>query len=133
MSKTQLITSNAAGGGVVGPVARPMHTLDTSQVNSVVGGSIDSVRQEVDDAFADMEQFHNQEPDHIMRLSGGHSARLSYLRVKIMRVEDVAREWRAVRTQEIEPALEELERQWRNASRLHSVRELDWRMEAGER
>jgi hypothetical protein len=66
-------------------------------------------------------------------MSGGHSARLSELRVKIMRVEDFRQEWRPIRTREIEPALEELQRQYQIASRLHSVRELDWKMESGER
>lgn len=113
--------------------AQRIAPLDTAVFENTIGGSIDSVRQEIDDAFADMKTFHNLEPDECMRMSGGHSARLSEIRVKIMRVEDFKREWKNVRTREIEPALEELERQWRNASRLHSVRELDWKMEAGER
>jgi hypothetical protein len=113
--------------------AQRIAPLDTAVFENTIGGSIDSVRQEIDDAFADMKTFHNLEPDECMRMAGGHSARLSEIRVKIMRVEDFKREWKNVRTREIEPALEELERQWRNASRLHSVRELDWKMEAGER
>lgn len=113
--------------------ARGLTPLDTSEVNGVVGGSIDTVRQEVDDAFADMKTFLNREPDEIMRMAGGHSARLSELRVLVMRIEDFRREWRSVRTRELEPTIEELQRQYAIASRLHSVRELDWRMEAGER
>ena len=137
MVKTQLV-SMAPQGQVAaalpsGGVARPLTPLDTSERNDVVGGSIDDVRQEVDEAFADMKTFHNREPDEIMRLAGGHSARLSELRVKVMRIEDYRREWKSVRTRELEPALEELERQYTIASRLHSVRELDWKMEAGER
>lgn len=109
--------------------------FDTSEVNDIVGASVDGVRQEIDDAFEDMASFHQKDPDEVMRYVGGHSARLSYLRVRIMRIEDYqnSRLWKDVRTREIEPCLEELERQWRNASRLHSVRELDWRMESGER
>lgn len=113
--------------------ARPIGLLDTSVPNSQVGGSIDSVRSEIDDAFADMKNFIQNEPDYIMRIASGHSARLSELRVKIMRVEDYQREWRNVREREIEPCISELERQWKNASRLQSCRELDWKMESGER
>lgn len=107
--------------------------LDTSIEDVTVGGSIASVRGEIDDAFADMKTCHNQEPDIAMRLVQGHSARLSELRVRIQRIEDFKREWKAVRTREIEPALEELERQYTIASRLHSVRELDWKIESGDR
>lgn len=115
-------------------VVRPPQ-FDTSEENSVVGASIDSVRDEIDEAFGDMRTFYNRDPDEIMRLVGGHSARLSELRVRIMRIEDYqhTRLWKDVRQREIEPALEELERQWRNASRLQSVRELDWKIESGER
>ncbi len=112
---------------------RPITPLDTSEPNQTIGGSIDSVRQEIDDAFADMKEFHNEEPDRVMRISAGHSARLSELRVRIMRVEDFRREWKSVRTREIEPCIEELRNQYAIASRLHSVRELDWKMESGER
>jgi hypothetical protein len=42
------------------------------------------------------------------------------------------REWRNVRTREIEPALEELERQYASASRLHSIRQLDFQMSGGQ-
>lgn len=108
-----------------------MGALDVTEVHPVIGGSLESVRKEVDDAFADMKTFLNEEPDRIMRIAGGHSARLSELRVRCMRIEDLRREWRDVRTRELEPCLEELERQYTIASRLHSVRELDWKIEAG--
>lgn len=114
-----------------GAQVRSMAPAPTNVVHPRLGVSIDDVRTEVDDAFKHMETFHNLEPDEIMRLAGGYSARLSYLRVQIMRVEDFAREWRDLRTREIEPALEELRNQREIASRLHSVRELDFKMEGG--
>lgn len=106
---------------------------DTSEWDETVESSIDLVRKEIDDAFLDMATFHNLEPDECMRMAGGHSARLSFLRVKIMRIEDYKRQWKSVREREIEPAIAELANQYTIASRLHSVRELDWRMESGER
>lgn len=133
MAKIEL-TSAAPGTQppVVSPM-RPMAAFNTSEVIASVGGSIDTVRAEVDDAYADMKTFVNREPDEIMRMAGGHSARLSELRVKIMRIEDFRPEWRPVRSRDIEPTLEELQKQYLIASRLHSVRELDWKMESGER
>jgi hypothetical protein len=110
-----------------------MHTLDFDEVDPVVGVSINQARQEVDDACADMETFVNREPDEIMRLAAGHSARLSTIRIRIMRIEDFRREWRDVRVRTVEPCLEQLDKQWAHGSRLHSVREFDWRVETGER
>lgn len=137
MAKTQLIQAIPQGQnpqvGSPGAAVRGVGPLDTSVVFGQIGGSIDSVREEIDDAYKDMKTLHNEEPDRAMRMTSGHSARLSEIRVRIMRIEDFHPQWRNVRTREIEPTLEELERQWRNASRLHSVRELDWKMESGER
>jgi hypothetical protein len=129
MVTQKLVTAGQTPQGASLPAA----PYDTSAYDDVVDGSIDTVRAEIDDAFADMKNFHNMEPDEIMRMTGGHSARLSELRVRIQRVEDWKREWRNIRTREIEPALEELERQYTIASRLHSIRELDYKMETGER
>ena len=109
-----------------------MGALDTSQLIPEMGGSIDSIRAEIDDAFADMKTFLQREPDEIMRIASGHSARLSELRVKCMRIEDWYRPARDLRTRELEPCLEELREQRAHGSRLHSVRELDWKMEAGD-
>lgn len=116
-----------------GAQPRPLTPLKTDQYYQGIQGSIDSVRKEIDDAFADMKDFHNFEPDQVMRMVMGHSARLSELKVRIMRIEDFAREWKPIRVREVEPTLEELDRQYTIASRLHSVRELDYKIEAGER
>ncbi len=52
----------------------------------MVGASINDTRQEIDDAFADMREFYEMEPDEIIRLCSGHSARLSELRARIQRL-----------------------------------------------
>lgn len=133
MAKTQLIsqlpTATPAPGGT-GSLAGPRYSI--TDVDPTVGLSIDQARSEIDDAFADMRTFYTREPDEVIRMCSGHSARLSELRVRIQRVEDMRREWRNVRSREIEPALEELERQYAAASRLHSIRELDFRLSGGQ-
>ena len=137
MAKTQLVSAVPQGHSAPMPgstgAARAMYGLNLDEVDTDVGGSMNSIRGEIDDAFADIKTFVNREPDEIMRMAAGHSARLSEIRVRIMRIEDFRTQWRNVRTREVEPALEELQRQWSHGSRLHSVRELDWRMESGER
>lgn len=133
MTRTTLVsTHNPGNPGSIG-ATRGLQTIDFDEVDPVVGVSINQARVEVDDAFKDMENFHQMEPDEIMRRSGGHSARLSFIRVRVMRIEDFKRQWKDVRIRDLEPALEQLEHQFAIASRLHSVREFDFRMEAGER
>ena len=133
----QRITLGAAGGDQVimppgSPGAAAPAAFDLDKVDASVGGSIESVRAEIDDAFKDMKTFFNREPDEIMRLCGGHSARLAELRVRIQRIEDFHRQWKAVRVREIEPALDQLRNQYEIASRLHSVREFDFKLEGGQ-
>jgi hypothetical protein len=91
MVTQRLVSDVPQQGGPLAGAVRPM-PMDITQHNDVIGGSILTVRAEVDDAFADMKTFHNLEPDECMRMAGGHSARLSELRVKMMRVEDWERE-----------------------------------------
>ena len=129
--RPQLVDARSAEGqGGPQPVQA---AVDYDAVYVQIGGSVNQVRGEIDDAFADMKTFHVRQPDEIMRMAGGHSARLSELRVQIQRIEDFHRIWKAVRVREIEPTLTELERQYQLGSRLHSVLELDWRMQQGER
>jgi hypothetical protein len=68
-----------------------------------------------------------------MRLAAGHSARLSTLRIRVMRIEDFKRQWKDVRVRDLEPCIEELRKQWEHGSRMHTVREFDYRVETGER
>lgn len=113
--------------------ASPLGALDITAVDPTVGHSIEQVREEVDEVFKDARSFYNREPDEVMRLIAGHSARLAELRVRIHRVENIQRQWQAVRTREIEPAMDELQKQFQLASRLLTVRELDFKMETGSR
>lgn len=127
------ITMTPAPGATAGPQAMRVAPVDTSVFNDVVGGTIDSVRSEVNDCYEEMQTFHNNEPDHCTRLIVGHSARLAYIAVLIRRIQDFEPAWKQVLDREIEPTLRMLERQYDMASRRHTYRELDWRMETGER
>lgn len=133
MTRTTLTpTASGAQNGSVG-ATRGMVTVDFDRVDLEVGISPNQAREEVDDACKDMEMFHGMEPDEIMRRISGHSARLSTIRVRAMRTEDYHREWKDVRQRELEPTLDQLKIQYDIASRLHSVREFDYKVETGER
>lgn len=94
-------------------------------------GSVVTVRGEVDATFEVMRGFHSLEPEDVMRFVGGLSARLVELRVRTTRVEVAHPIWTSIRTNELDPAIEELGRQYAIASRLHSVKELDYRISTG--
>lgn len=110
----------------------PGQMVDPNDVVVELGGSLNSIRQELADAWADMATLVNRDPDEIMRICGGHAARVAELRKNCLKLD----EWRPardLRVREIEPCLDELRWQWANGSRLHSTRELDWKIESGER
>lgn len=101
--------------------------LDTTHQYPRIG-SIDDIRQEVDDAHNDMRKFYQQEPDEVMRLVSGHLARLVEISKEIRRIEGTARHLKAIRTNEIDPAMQALFQQFQIHSRLESVRETDFRV-----
>lgn len=101
--------------------------LDTTQKYPRIG-SIDDIRQEVDDAHADMRNFYQQEPDEVMRLVSGHLARLVEISKEIRRIEGTVRQLKAIRTNEIDPAMQALFQQFQIHSRLESVRETDFKV-----
>ena len=94
-------------------------------------GSVSKIREEVDVILEHIQEFLNLEPDEIMRFCSGYSARMTELRVKIQRVEDFAPALRTLRTREIDALIDELKNQYNIASRLESVRQLDWEMMRG--
>ena len=101
--------------------------LDTTTKYANIG-SIDDVRGEIDDAYEDMRRFYEQEPDEVMRLVSGHLARLTEISKEIRRIEMTVRQWKAIRTNEIDPAVDALFQQFQIHSRLQSVREMDWKV-----
>jgi len=117
--------ADASRGQVV-----PMPAAALAQVYPGVG-SIQSVRDEIDATLAAMREMHRLESDQVMRAVAGLTARLVELRINIVRMEVMAPIWKNLRTQELEPTLDELGRQYAIASRLHSVRELDYRISTG--
>lgn len=94
-------------------------------------GSLLELRSEIDDAYDEMKGFVGMEPDQIMQICAGHTARLNEIRTIVIRVEDFLRQLKPVRQNEIEPTIKELQFQFQVASRLFAVRQLDWEMVRG--
>ena len=83
-----------------------------------------AVEDEIDLMLRTVRGFWELEPDAVAKLIQAMSARCTELCVHLHRLEG-RREWRQVRTQQVERLLAELDRQWKLASRLIAVRQQD--------
>lgn len=86
--------------------------------------SKEAVEDEIDLMLRAVRSFWEYEPDAVAKLIQAMSARCTELCVHLHRLEG-RREWRQVRTQQVERLLAELDRQWKLASRLIEVRRQD--------
>lgn len=93
------------------------------------GDSIEVYQGELDDYFAEMRGLNGMEPTQVLQKLSSWSARASEIRSQLVRVD--SRRSNSFRTREIDPFLEECDRQFRIHSRLQSVRETEWRMAGG--
>lgn len=92
--------------------------------------SREAVEAEIDTMLTAVRRFWAQEPDQRMRAITAMSARCTELCIHLHRLEG-RREWRQVRTQQVERLLAELDRQFKVASREIEVRRQDIEMTRG--
>ena len=107
-------------GFVDNPVPLYVQVLAESQL-----GTKDEVLAEIDTMLRAMRTWWELEPDAVLRIGAAYSVRLTELYVNLHRVEGAKREWRQVRTQQIVPLLNELDRQFKSASRELEARKQD--------
>lgn len=86
--------------------------------------SKERVEDELDICMRTIRTFWEMEPDQVARLISAMSARMTEMGVHLHRVEH-HREWRRVRTMQVERILQELDRQWKIASRNVAIRQQD--------
>jgi cytosine/adenosine deaminase-related metal-dependent hydrolase len=82
------------------------------------------VEDEIDLALRAVRGFWEMEPDQVMQMASALSARATELSVHLHRLEG-KREWRQIRTMQVERLLAELDRQFKIASRMLEVRRQD--------
>lgn len=109
-----------AGGHVADVIPIAVARLARRQL-----GTPTSVQAEVDEINDAIRDFWQQEPDEVMRACSAYSSRLTELYVQLHRVEGRDRTWRQVRTQQVVPTLEELDRQFKVHSRMVEMRKQD--------
>lgn len=82
------------------------------------------VEDEIDTMLRAVRGFWEMEPDQVMRMISAMSARCTEMATHLHRLEG-KREWRQVRTMQVERLTAELDRQFKLASRLLEVRRQD--------
>lgn len=83
------------------------------------------VEKELDLIAAAMRTFHMKPADLVLRECSAYTARLTEMAVLLHRKEAESRHWTRVRTQQVQRFLDELDRQWKTASRLIEVQRQD--------
>lgn len=91
-------------------------------------GSKEAVEAEIDLILRALRGAWEMEPDQVMRMVAATSARCTELCVHLHRLEG-RREWRQVRTMQVLRVLDELDRQFKIASRLIEIRRQDMLVE----
>lgn len=82
------------------------------------------VEDEIDLMLRAVRGFWDMEPDQVMRMCAAMSARCTELGIHLHRLEG-RREWKQIRTLQVERLLNELDRQFKIASRMLEVRRQD--------
>lgn len=90
---------------------------------------VGQLQAEVDSWYVAMRSFGEHDPSDIFMSLAGISARASELRTQVQRSDN--RRLTAFRTRELEPALDEVDRQFKLWSRVQSVRDLEFRLSGG--
>lgn len=88
-------------------------------------GSRDQIEAELDGILLVIRDFWTMEPDQVMSHVAAMTARLTELEVLLHRVEFRDRQYKQIRTMQVQKLIDELERQFKIASRLVEVRRQD--------
>ena len=105
--------------------------LQNSKLNAELSNSwLDSYRDELNAYYKVLKSLNDLDPIDIFKYLSAFSARCSEMRMRLHRSDE--RRAMAFRTKEIEPLIEEIDRQFKIHSRILSFQEMEWKM-SGER
>lgn len=83
------------------------------------------IEAEIDAMLMSVAEFWRMEPDEVMRLISGFSARCTTLEIHLHRVEGRDRQYTRIRTMQVVKLLAELDRQFKTHSRTVELRRQD--------
>lgn len=118
--------SDPAGGLALVPplTAGPTPVQGMAYLQNGLGTRAD-IERELDGIALAMRSFPLKAPDQVMREVAAYSARLTEMTVLLYRVESLDRQYLRVRTQQVDKYLQEMDRQFKIASRLVEVMRQD--------
>lgn len=88
-------------------------------------GTRDDIQQELDGIVQAIRQFHIKHPDQVLRECSAYGARLTELCLLLHRVESQDRQYQRLRTMQVQKIIDEIDRQFRTASRLVEIQRQD--------
>lgn len=91
---------------------------------------IENYQIELDAYYGSLKSLNAMDPSAAFQTLSSISARVSEMRSQVMRVDSVR--CTQFRTRQIDPFLEEVDRQFRTQSRIQTIRDLDYRVSRGE-
>lgn len=119
----------SAQGFVVQATAEGMAYAATPEIAALAAagvlGSRAQIEGELDGILLTIRDFWTQEPDQVMQQVAAITARCTELEVLLHRVEARDRQFKQIRTMQVQKILDELDRQFKIASRLVEVRRQD--------
>lgn len=123
-------------GSTSGSPVDPPATATPAPENAGTGaGMVQGYALELNHYYARLNAFTDMEPDEVLRELSGISARLTEMRSNCFRLADsgdrASRAADKLRIKEIDPMLEECERQFKYHSRIQAIREFDLKMTGG--
>lgn len=107
----------------------PRELIDEVEMAYGLVGTPDEVRTELDRIQSVLHRLYTMEPDLAMRHLNAFSTRLTELFRLLFRLEIRDRTYTKIRTMDVVPLLEEVDRQFKNHSRLLEARRQDMALE----
>lgn len=117
----EFVVEGSEAGGYV-PVG-PSKEVALREAGSL--GAPELIEHEVDYMLSMVRDFWQMEPDEVLRYCMAFSARCTELEIHLHRIEGRFRNYKQIRTMQVDKLLQELERQFKAASRTIEVRRQD--------
>ena len=84
------------------------------------------IQAEIDDYLVRLKNLNSLPPSEVFQTLSAISARMAEIRNRLVRVEN--RRFTALRTKEVDPLIDEVDRQFKFHSRIHAVRDSEMRL-----
>lgn len=109
---------------VYGEVDTPAPEFSNGHRPDPAGDAVTVIQSEVDDYLGRLKSLNSLSAAEAFMTLSAISARLAEIRNRLIRVDN--RRFTALRTKEIDPLIDEVDRQFKFHSRIAAVRQMEW-------